>query len=87
MNQLFVFAQNNAIHNFTNPPKYIGYIDCVKNITIYNNFFHRHDETVDTVTSMNKIQFNKKGIISTQWAYNTSTKELQLKIECDNTEK
>jgi hypothetical protein len=84
MNQLFVFAQNDAINRFAYPPRNIDYNDCIKSITNYNYSFKRNKETVDTVKTINKIQFNKKGIITKQWNFNKSIEDPWQIIEHDN---
>lgn len=84
MNQLFVFAQNDAINRFVDSPRNIGFKNCVKSITNYNYSFKRNKETVDTIKTINKIQFNKKGIITKQWNFNKSIEDPWQIIEYDN---
>jgi hypothetical protein len=84
MNQLFVFAQNDAINRFVDSPRNIDFKDCVKSITIYNYSFKKNKETVDTIKTINKMQFNKKGIITQQWNFNKSIKDPWQIIEYDN---
>jgi hypothetical protein len=66
MNQLCIFAPNNAVSRFLNPPKQIDYNGCIENITPYNYSFKRNSFEIDVDKPINKTQFSKEGIITRQ---------------------
>jgi hypothetical protein len=84
MTQLFIFAQNNAISQFTHSPRDIDHSGCVKSITNHNFTFIKNKETKDTIKSVNKILFNKKGIMTKQLNCNNSVNDPWQIIEYDN---
>ena len=84
MNQLFVFSQNDAINRFVLPTKDIDFVGDVKNITIHHYSFSKNKKTVDTVKTINKILFDKKGIITKQFNCVKSIEDPWQTIEYDN---
>ena len=84
MTQLFIFAQNNAVSQFSYPPRNIEHSGCVKSITTHNYSFITNKETVDTTKTVNKILFNKRGIMIKQWNCNNSADDPWQIIDYDN---
>ena len=84
MTQLFIFAQNNAVSQFSYPPRNIEHSGCVKSITTHNYSFITNKETVDTTKNVNKILFNKRGIMIKQWNCNNSADDPWQIIDYDN---
>lgn len=84
MNFMFLLAQNNPINRFIIPPRNIDFKDCIKSITVYDYSINRAKEIIDTVKEVNKIHFDKKGIIIKQWNCKKSIEDLWQIIEYDN---
>ena len=87
MNQLFAFSQNDAVNRFVYPPRDIEHNDCVKSVTIFNYSFNKKNDVIDTIKTINKVQFIKKGSIEKQWYYDSSSKDPWQIIEYDNKER
>lgn len=84
MTQLFIFAQNNAVSRFVYPPRNIEHSGQAKSITTYNYSFRIKKDVVDTTKTVDKILFNKRGIMLKQWNFNNSEVEPWQIIEYDN---
>lgn len=84
MNFMFLLAQNDPINRFIIPPRNIDFKDCIKSITVFDYSINSSRNNIDTIKEVNKILFDKKGIITKQYNCVKSIEDLWQIIEYDN---